>query len=431
MIGLEVLGGVINARWLGPEGVGVYVLLGLIPTITFRFGNLGFGSAFSFFIAKGQITAKKAFLLTWAIGLSMSVVMTVAMLCIWHQRFSPWRDIEPHLFYLGLLVIPATFIRSFLRRTLTGQLKITQTNIAQVMGTFSFLSSLVVCVIILKMGIVGSILAFLISNWLATGYLVFQFLKKDGFKCAADAKGLQRDPGIRDLWRYCRWNYLVMLTNELYEDFPLFVLKYFYSNQDVAFFSMGRNLARRPRMAIKPFSQTLFPFTAASEEDVAIRRTNILCRNTIVMTLGLMGFMAIAAKPLIIFLYGHEFLPAVSLFYYVMPIIVLYPISQFVSIHIAAVGNPKLIFMTSVIGFVFSAVLSMLLVPLWGPAGAVISVTGIYGVLAWSRVWAYVKMTEAHWSDVLVIKKSDFSIYQTLFKKIKHYFVTRILRRKR
>ncbi|MHC4772879.1 MAG: hypothetical protein ACYS8S_04745, partial [Planctomycetota bacterium] len=61
MIGLEVLGGVINARWLGPEGVGVYVLLGLIPTITFRFGNLGFGSAFSFFLAKGQITAKKAF----------------------------------------------------------------------------------------------------------------------------------------------------------------------------------------------------------------------------------------------------------------------------------------------------------------------------------------------------------------------------------
>lgn len=85
-------------------------------------------------------------------------------------------------------------------------------------------------------------------------------------------------------------------------------------------------------------------------------------------------------------------------------------------------GDTKLIFMTSVPGFVVAVVLSIMLVPTFGKKGAVISVTGIYLVLAMSRVWAYVKMTGTQWSDVLIIKKTDMSIYQTLYKKIKNYF---------
>jgi len=39
--------GIITARWLGVEGVGILTLALLMRVLAFRFGNLGLGSAFA------------------------------------------------------------------------------------------------------------------------------------------------------------------------------------------------------------------------------------------------------------------------------------------------------------------------------------------------------------------------------------------------
>jgi len=48
------------------------------------------------------------------------------------------------------------------------------------------------------------------------------------------------------------------------------------------------------------------------------------------------GAFALFAKPLILLMYGEEFLPSVRIFYVMVPRIVLWPIAQFFGIHIVA-----------------------------------------------------------------------------------------------
>lgn len=125
-----LIGGIINARWLGVEGVGILVLLTLIPNFSFHYGNLGFGSAIAYFIARKKISTQRSLKIVWLIGSMMSVLSGIIMLAIWRLDFSPLNDISPSLIYLYLPTIPLIFFINYMQRILSGELRITETNMA-------------------------------------------------------------------------------------------------------------------------------------------------------------------------------------------------------------------------------------------------------------------------------------------------------------
>lgn len=418
LMSVGIISGVIHARWLGPVGLGVFTLLSVIQNFAFRFGNLGFGSSFAFFVAKKKMRSNLAIKYAWAIGLGMSAVMVLILCLIWRWKTSPWHDIFPELFYLSLTTVPLFFINNFLRRILSGQLRITVVNVSQLISTIIYLPLMAVYVVVLKMGVMGAVLALIISQYAVSLYLVICFLYNKRV-VAEDSEDIFDDHvSTVSLWRYGRWNYLVMLVNFLLDELPLFFLAYFHSKAVVGFFSMARNLSRKPRLVVDPFSKMLFPFTAASHEIDATRRTNILCRNAIPAMLLMTVLLAIVAKPLIALLYGKDFLNVANVFYAVMPAIVLFPITQFLSVSVAAAGNPKLVFFTSISAVITAVILCPVLIPAFGGLGAAFTVSGIYAVLALSRLAVYAKTTNSRWVDVLVIKKTDLMIYKQVLIKV-------------
>ena len=63
-------------------------------------------------------------------------------------------------------------------------------------------------------------------------------------------------------------------------------------------------------------------------------------------------------------------------------------------------------------------VLCYSLVPAYGAVGAALSVSGIYIVLATTRVGVYMRHTGAKLPEVLVFQKSDLLVYQNVLRKI-------------
>jgi O-antigen/teichoic acid export membrane protein len=202
--------GIINARWLGPEGVGIIALVLLVKEFTFRFGNLGFGSAFAFYVASKKVSPRRIMKLLWVAGTIMSLTSVIVILVIWRHDFSPWNDMHPHLFYLCLPLIPLLFFTNYMQRVLSGELRITELNIANFVMVTTNVFFLVILVTLLRMGVAGAIFSLVLSDLSTFFYLVLRCSKFPAQACKTELS--ESGVGILalNLWRYGRWNYLIM-----------------------------------------------------------------------------------------------------------------------------------------------------------------------------------------------------------------------------
>ena len=176
LMGLSV--GVFQARWLGPEGMGICALLMVVPILSFRFGNLGFGTSFAFFVASKQSRAKKMIKLAWSLGLVMSLLTCLILLAIRQFSFSPWKNIDAKLFYLILPTVPIFFLSSYLGRILSGLLRIYVLNLANIVRVFVSVFLTVLLVVVMDMGVKGAAFAYVISELTLLLYYVIHLSRK-------------------------------------------------------------------------------------------------------------------------------------------------------------------------------------------------------------------------------------------------------------
>jgi O-antigen/teichoic acid export membrane protein len=420
-----LLTGIITARWLGPEGEGVLVLLILVKNFAFRFGNLGFGSAFAFYAAKHNVPLKRILKMLWLTGISFSAISVVVLLLVWKASFSPWNDLQPGYFYISLIAIPPFFLNTYLQRLLSGQLRIAEMNTANLIMNSSILAFMILLVIAFKMEIKGAILAVVLADMVTLIYL-WIVIRRTKIESAPIAAGVEKEYSIYDFWRYGKWNYLLMFANFFIEELPLILLKKTVTgvsagnaNASLGFFSKARGLGRQSRIVALPVAQVLFPYTAASKEHLAIKRTNTLSRNYLLIMIPIALVMVLCIKPVIYYLYGSSFLPAVKVFYALAPGICLWPYGHFLGVHVAASGKPKIVFFSSCIILAVAIVICWLLIPAYGAFGAGLSVSVIYFVQAIVRVLVYKKVTGASLKELLVFHKDDLKYYNKLLSFLK------------
>jgi O-antigen/teichoic acid export membrane protein len=414
---LGLLGSVINARWLGPEGVGIVALFLLIGLSAIRFGELGYNTSFIFFIAQKKISIKDAFKIALIVSCFMVGGCCIVILLIYKKPFSPWFDFSPVVLSLGLLSITPLFFNSFFVSILRGVLNIKAINIASIIRTFCYIPTLAVFIILLKTGVVGAICSYIASEFVVSIYLLVCIKKHYDF-----SKGPEKTNSswkiMFELWQYGRWNYLRSLTSFLYAQLPIVILKYFYANAIVGFFSMSKGLINRVLLLPQSFSINLFAFTSASQEDEATRRTNITSRIFCFVNLCLVVFVAIIAKPLIIYLYGEAFTPAVNVIYCLLPLILFLPLYQFITEHFAGFGKPQIPFILRIVVLPICIMLYYFFVSRYGAIGAAVAQSLLYVLLTILSLLYYIKLTKTNLADVVIPRKEDLILCKKLFQKI-------------
>lgn len=413
---INMAASIVTARWLGPEGVGIFALLLLAKTFAFNLGNLGFGSAFAFYVAKNRAFTHHVLRIVWQISFILSLCTSIFLLAIWRYDISPWKNIHPSLFYLSLVTIPATFLTNYFQRILSGELRITAMNISNIILGASNVVLQIFLIIIFKLGVLGAILSRLLADFLCLFYLTLQ-LRKEHQQAIIIQEGDGNWKLIYRLWCYGRWNYLLMFVNYCFEKLPLFLLKTFLNNNAaVGFFSRAASLKEMSNLLMVPLSRTLFPFTAASKKQDATLRTNVLCRNFLLIMGFLLIPIALCVKPFILILYGEEFLPTVTIFYTLLPGLFIKPLGRFLGIHIAAIGRPRAVFFGGVGTLVIGTLICLFLIPLYGMIGAGLSLSLMYFTWSFFRLIIYIRITGTSLSQVLLPHKGDWVYYQHFLK---------------
>jgi O-antigen/teichoic acid export membrane protein len=151
----------------------------------------------------------------------------------------------------------------------------------------------------------------------------------------------------------------------------------------------------------------LFPRVAGASSEDARRVTPAASRTTFWLTLGLSALLAIVAWPLVLALYGSEFLPSVAPLWLLLPGLVSLAVGRVLSADLNGRGLPGSVARANGSMAVVNIALNLWWIPIWGAAGAAAATSVSYTAAVLLLGRRYRRESGAGWGELLLLTRAD------------------------
>lgn len=402
IMGLGIASGIITARVLGPHLKGQAALLTMITQLLYMVGNMGLGSAFSFFIAKEQFTGRQIHSCALMSALFFGSISMVVFYCTMPFHAVFWEGLSSNLIFYSALLSVLYIYSTYLTRILVGYDRIHSMNIGTIARSFINVLTLIVLLLIWNHGLDGVV----ISLWLAAVAQIAVFL----FALRADIRLSRFWEGnlIRTSLSYGIKSHMLLLINFLNYRIDMLLVKHFTDDAAVGFYSLAVGMAEL--MWLVPNATVAPLFASVAKSEAADR--SLLTLRTIRWSFVFLVVLALGAiflgRLFIDLLYGSDFLPSYQPFLGLLPGICLFPVFKLLNIDLAARGFPGFGTIASAVSLVINVIFNILLIPQLGPLGAALASSLSYGCMAFISIIFFLKKTSYRFSDLVTIDAEEW-----------------------
>ena len=147
-----------------------------------------------------------------------------------------------------------------------------------------------------KLGVICDIMLFILFAWyldlgllgvsislsISTFLLFLQLLiiaQKYNPNVKTIKKSQSKKKLLKEIWNYGQWSYYSSFIEFIFQQFPILFLKSSVSSFfQIGIFGKAIGLANYPKIAAIPLSGLLFSYNAGSSNEIAAKRTELLCR---------------------------------------------------------------------------------------------------------------------------------------------------------
>jgi O-antigen/teichoic acid export membrane protein len=365
---------IITARYLGPEGRGILVVLMTIAGIASHFGNFGLHASNTYFVAQDRKRLHRIVGNSFWLSLVGGSVIGCIAFGVLYSNQGLITGIPLPLLIVALLSVPFTLLFMLEQNILLGIQKIKDYNLfefAKQLMTFLVVAALL---ILLGQGVSAAIAT---TTFFA---IVFGlFLMKDlqsgggtyfGFDLAL----------FRQMLRYGLKAYLAALFAFLVIRFDMLMVNYFLSAREAGVYSVTVQIVDLLYMLPVVIGMILFPKVSGMKEG-----SWEFTRKVAWVTTGLMFVIcfiaALLARPFIVFLYGDAFGGAVGALHWLLPGIFALSVQTVFMNYFVGIGLPVYAVCYHLIGFVLNFALNLMLIPMYSINGAAIASTAAYLII--------------------------------------------------
>lgn len=397
--------GIIIARKLGPERRGLYGLVFLAATMLFSFGHLGLGSAIAYYTGERKFSRKKIFAFTLVSSLTLGTVMGVLFFFAYPQIRGIWDEIPGPVMLTGIIAVPFLFLHMFVMRYLLASLKVLQSNITKIFEPLFFLVGVVVLVWIFEGGVQATVISFTASAVLASilGVLLYT---RDSWPPEKFGSTL-----MKPMFSYGIKSYAILIFTVLNVKLDVFLVKYFLTASDVGFYQIAASIGARLWYLPNALGAMLFPTLLAMEKDSSKFSAKV-CRNNLMIMLIISVAIVLAARPLVILLYGKEYEPVIYALYSIIWGVFIFPVYKFLAVDFAAKKKLGIGIFASFIGIIVNVLLNLYLIPRYGIVGAGIATSISYSVLSGILLIYFRLHTGIRINTILIPQKEDLATYR-------------------
>jgi len=399
---------VVLARFLGPEGRGIYAIANLLPAFIVTFGNLGIGSATVYYVARGDFRRQEILgnnvLLSLVMG-GLGVVAGFVVVLLFRETVFP--NVGTPFLLLALSLVPVMIFFNYIQSVLLGAQQIAEYNYVQIMYSALFLAFGSLALVWLNSGVTGAILSDFLA-YLVVVVLVFQLARKL-------TGGVDLTPNRFYIKQAVSYGVQVHLSNILaFLNYrvDMFMVNWFLGPAAVGFYAVGVGMVEKLWLISQSAAIVLYPKVAAERDDARLKIFTPLVARTVLWTTALAALMlALLSRWILLVLYSEAFLPAADALQALLAGVVTLGAGRVLANDMSGRGFPQLNIYSSAIAVITNVVLNIIWIPQYGIVGAAWASTVSYTVLFLSVLMFYCHLSGNSWAKVVFPQRGDWALY--------------------
>ena len=398
--------GIITARLLGPHDRGLFTVLLLLPQTLVNLAKMGVAQANVFYIRKRGASVATVASNSLVLCITVSVVLLATCYVGRDWFIAPFtKGAAPAYVLLALTAVPFVLIESYFLSILQAVENFRAYNLQSVYkAVFSF-----VTIAVALLALHGRLWAALLSQMLVTAganlWLLYQVRQVAPF-------GLRWDGTVgRGTLEFGAKSYLQTLAAHLHYRIDIYLIAYFLSPIEVAFYSIAVNMTNPILQISDAIGTVIFPKLAGSSDVDAHARTAITCRHTLFATILAAIFYAGVGSQALTILYGDRYAPAIRPMLLMLPGIIMISLYQILTRNFTSRNRQQVNIVAAVLALGVNLSLNVLLIPRFGIAGAALSTAVSYTLAALLLLFVFVRESGATVRGTVVIRATDLASY--------------------
>ncbi len=420
-LGRQVVAGLLQlatiaviARAVGPEGNGAYNMALLLPTMLAALLNLGVGPANVYYLGVRRVSLHSAWQTTlrfWfvivLVGLSLGCAVIVWFAADWFP------GVAASFLWIALFCFPALLLVNLICSLFQGIQHFREFNLIMLLQPF--------LAILFIVGL--QCLDLCDVHWLLSAYLLSVVVTLlVGSKLLVDLLPATRNIATGNYAKnVVRYGYKAHLSNMLtfinYKA-DMLLVNFFLGPAAAGVYVIAVQLGERLWMLSQSVSTVILPRLSelSNEEDKRQQLTPLISRWVLWFTFSIAILLGAVSYPLFVLLFGKEFLDGVLPLLLLLPGITAMAPARVLANDIAARGRPGLNAYSSCAALLVNIVGNLLLIPIYGLAGAAVATSAAYLVIFSFCLWMHYRFTGLSVWHNLVISRCDFEMIRAYLR---------------
>ncbi|MDC0309190.1 polysaccharide biosynthesis C-terminal domain-containing protein [bacterium] len=403
---MKIFTSVIIARKLGPEMLGVFVILSLIPSYAESFGRLKFDIAAVYFLGKQKYRMGEVVLTLNMLALATSGLIVGVIVWqfdwIYGLLFSKTKYDATMLAHFILLQIPVHFLwMNYSYLILHKEDVVTYNRMIIINALVSSLLSITL-LLLFDLGLWAVVVSTVLGTLLSLIYGII------ALGAIGPTGKLFNRSLIRDLFQYGSKLYTGGLIGHFQAYITNLLTVLYLAPAQVSFFSLARGFGQMMDRVPAALNTILFPQLAKTVDPKEAARIAARAFRLLLVLLIVVAVIAvILIHPTVHLMYGSAFLPLVVPFLILIPGIVLSGATSPFMQYFMSINRPGLAVTLPIFPLAIQVALALLIIPMWGPAGAALAFTT--GLVAFSLIscWMFLKLSGCTLRSDLMVRRED------------------------
>jgi len=415
---LNVLASIVIARVLGPELLGVWVIISLIPSYAEAFGRTKFDLAAVYFIGKKKYAENE-------ILYHLNIIAVVTGVAITSLIFLFREDINQLLFrgdpnnlifiYAILPIITLNFLNLNYSYLLISREDVKSFNNMIVIKAVIGSGGASLLLLFFDFGLWSVILTAVLSVLISLIYGRWCFVKTNIDKKLIFKLNIGL---LKEFFNYSYKLYVGGLISHLNIYLMKSLLSIYLSTAKVAFFSMAQDRATLLEKIPNAVNALLYPrISNSNQSDSSISTIKAFKIVLILSTLSSV-ILAILIKPLVLIMYGEPYLPMVLPFLIILPGILFNGTTSVFTSYFTGSGRADLVMKLSIVPLILQIFLGFILINNFDIFGAAATFTFSMILFGLLQIFFFLKLSKTSFNELITISSEYLYIYNFFKLKI-------------
>lgn len=404
--------GIIIARYLGPEGKGLFTALTVVPVIVASFAAMGIRRTAVYFIGKKEFDESE---IASAV-IQILIITSLAGMLVSYIAFQ-WMDKQNYtlgLILITILIIPFRLATIYAGGIYLGREQFRFANMMKWSVPMVNLLLLVVFVIIMKMEVVGALLAVMLSGVVISVVAIGRLSKDFNLTLKWNRVLLKKMLSLGSLYAAS------LLVIKLIYRIDVLLLEQLSDLEEVGYYSIAVTISEQ-LWQLPVAVGVVIMSKSANTHDTALMNKKVGQMLRFSLFAGAAGatVMYFIMPYLIPVFYGKAFSESANLLQTILPGIVFFIIFRILNSHLNGLGKPMPSIYAIIPALALNIGLNYLWIPEFGGKGAAMAtnVSYVFGTVL--MIVFYIRVTRAKAGPLLLPQKEDIQIIMQKLKRRK------------